>query len=73
MNEVKEWPKPTLNDFMYFHNVMLRYNMKRAYIRYNESIKSYQVFDSRVEESAYISYDDVIDVINTKTKQKNKQ
>ena len=35
MNELKDWPKLTLDDFRYFQNVMLRYNMRRAYIRYN--------------------------------------
>jgi hypothetical protein len=70
MNELKDWPKLTLDDFRYFQNVMLRYNMRRAYIRYNESIKSYQVFDSRVEDSAYIFLDDVNDVINKSIKSK---
>ena len=62
--ETIEWPKLTLDDFRYFQNVMLKYNMRRAYIRYEESIKSYEVFDSRVEESAYISLDDVNDAID---------
>ena len=69
MSEETNWPKLTLDDFRYFQNVMLRYNMRRAYIRYNESIKSYQVFDSRVEDSALIFLDDVNDAINKKLKQ----
>lgn len=63
MSEEINWPKLTLDDFRYFRNVMLKYNMKRAYIRYNESIKSYQVFDSVVENSAYILLDDVNEAI----------
>lgn len=69
MSEETNWPKLTLDDFRYFQNVMLRYNMRRAYIRYNESIKSYQVFDSKVEDSAYIFLDDVNDAINKRLKQ----
>lgn len=69
MSEETNWPKLTLDDFRYFQNVMLKYNMRRAYIRYNESIKSYQVFDSRVEDSALIFLDDVNDAINKKLKQ----
>ena len=69
MSEETNWPKLTLDDFRYFQNVMLKYNMRRAYIRYNESIKSYQVFDSRVEDSAYIFLDDVNNAINKRLKQ----
>lgn len=69
MSEETNWPKLTLDDFRYFQNVMLKYNMRRAYIRYNESIKSYQVFDSRVEDSALIFLDDVNDAINKRLKQ----
>ena len=69
MSEEINWPKLTLDDFRYFRNVMLKYNMKKAYIRYNESIKSYQVFDSVVENSAYILLDDVNDAINKRLKQ----
>lgn len=69
MSEETNWPKLTLDDFGYFQNVMLKYNMRRAYVRYNESIKSYQVFDSRVEDSALIFLDDVNDAINKRLKQ----
>lgn len=69
MSEETNWPKLTLDDFRYFQNVMIRYNMRRAYVRYNESIKSYQVFDSRVEDSALIFLDDVNDAINKRLKQ----
>lgn len=69
MSEETNWPKLTLDDFRYFQNVMLKYNMRRAYVRYNESIKSYQVFDSRVEDSALIFLDDVNDAINKRLKQ----